>query len=73
MIRGGHPAWKLGERLTSQSKKPVCYEMSYRASISTDILERSRHRKMDMRFATCKVRSLQGRFTENSSKRIGQV
>jgi hypothetical protein len=45
------------EANNSHSKKPACYEMLHSDS-DLDYLERSKQRKVDMRFGTRNVRSL---------------
>jgi len=72
---GGAPAWELGDGLfLHPERKQLVTKCQERPRIWTGCLERSRQRKMDIKFGIWNVlESLCDRFTENSSKRIGKV
>jgi hypothetical protein len=67
LTKSGPPTGGLGMEVTPpHRKKSLCYEMLHRA--------KAKLMKMDMRFATWKVRSpIQGSFTNNSCKRNNKV
>jgi hypothetical protein len=58
LTRRDIPTWFLGLRLSSPHQtKPICYEMSHRASDFTSV-EQLKQQKVEMRFGTWNIRDL---------------